>query len=138
MIKKHEIAAKGSCLNRAEDDEMIFVLLGRDKAAPFAIQEWARQRILLGKNKTDDTQIKEAYECAEIMRDQQREKQDKERIKQGIIYDRVNKAIEVLKKKRVMHTMQCEFPEGCSCHAKYINQEIDSAISELNKIKAKA
>jgi len=46
---------------------MLFVLLGRDKAAPFAIRAWVAERIRLGKNKPDDPQIAEALQCAGIM-----------------------------------------------------------------------
>jgi len=136
MIKIEELKSPISCLNRANSNEMVFVLLERDLAAPFAIYEWCRQRILLGKNKPDDAQIKEAYECANYMRKAQDEKKNATRQKQSVMYDRVNTAIAVLRKKRAHHSMSCEFPEGCSCHANHINQEIDFAISELNKLKA--
>ena len=67
MIKRDELSNPQSCLNRAADDEMLFVLLGRDSAAPFAIRAWAMERIRLGKNTADDPQIKEALECARLM-----------------------------------------------------------------------
>ena len=69
MIKFEEAAT--SCLNRAGDQEMIFVLLGRDAAAPTAIRRWAEERIRLGKNAATDEQILEALHCADFM-DQQR------------------------------------------------------------------
>ena len=37
MTKRELLADPNSCLNRAADDEPVFVLLGRDPAAPFAI-----------------------------------------------------------------------------------------------------
>ncbi len=49
MLKRDELADPTSCLNRARDDEMTFVLLGRDAAAPAAIRAWAEERIRLGK-----------------------------------------------------------------------------------------
>jgi len=67
MIKRTELTHPNSCLNRARDDEMVFVLIGRDKAAPAAIREWIKQRIKLGKNKLDDAQIQEAEHCARTM-----------------------------------------------------------------------
>lgn len=56
-----------SCLNRARIDEMVFVLLGRDVAAPVAIRAWIAERIRLGKNAPDDAQILEAEYCALLM-----------------------------------------------------------------------
>ena len=46
---------------------MLFVLLGRDKAAPFAIRAWVEERIRLGKNERTDAQITEALACAATM-----------------------------------------------------------------------
>jgi len=65
--KKEELTNPKSCLSRAADDEMIFVLLGRDVAAPAAIHAWVEERIRLGKNRPGDSQIVEAYECLRIM-----------------------------------------------------------------------
>lgn len=70
MIKREELTNPNSCMSRAKDDEMTFVLLGRDVAAPFAIEKWAYRRIQLGKNNPNDAQILEAYACAEKMREQ--------------------------------------------------------------------
>jgi len=41
MIKREEIANPDSCLNRAEDDEPIFVLRAHDKTVPSVIRAWA-------------------------------------------------------------------------------------------------
>jgi hypothetical protein len=67
MRKIDELANEASCLNRARMDEMVFVLLGRDKAAPFAIRAWVEERIRLGKNERTDAQITEALACATTM-----------------------------------------------------------------------
>jgi uncharacterized protein (DUF433 family) len=67
MIKREELTNPASCLNRAHEDEMTFVLLGRDKAAPVAIHAWVTERLRLGKNTQQDAQITEARLCAEIM-----------------------------------------------------------------------
>jgi hypothetical protein len=67
MIKSEELTNPNSCMSKAKDDEMTFVLLGRDAAAPDVIRFWCRRRIALGKNKTTDAQILEALACAEIM-----------------------------------------------------------------------
>jgi hypothetical protein len=67
MIKRQELADPSSCMSRAKDDEMTFVLLGRDIAAPVAIRAWVAERIRLGKNAAGDGQIVEALECAAAM-----------------------------------------------------------------------
>jgi len=61
-----------SCLNKARADEMIFVLLGRDAAAPSAIRAWCRERIRAKKNKPGDPQITEALEVAGVMEAERR------------------------------------------------------------------
>lgn len=68
MIKREELTNPASCMSRAKDDEMTFVLLGRDAAAPAAIHAWVSERIRLGKNTVNDSQIIEALRCAEAMR----------------------------------------------------------------------
>lgn len=71
MRKEDELKHPFSCLNRAKDSEMIFVLLGRDVAAPAAIRTWVEERVRLGKNIPTDKQVFEALECARIMERQQ-------------------------------------------------------------------
>lgn len=72
MLKKTEESSRGSCWNRADSNEMVFVLLGRDVAAPAAIRAWVEARILAGKNKRDDTQIQEALGAADYMEERRR------------------------------------------------------------------
>lgn len=60
MIKRDELTDPRSCLNRARDDERLFVLLARDRAAPAAVRAWIDARIALGKNAATDPQILEA------------------------------------------------------------------------------
>lgn len=67
MKKLDELANPKSCMNRAHDNEMTFVLLGRDLMAPAVIREWCRLRCLHGKNSPKDPQITEALECAKKM-----------------------------------------------------------------------
>lgn len=67
MRKKDEARNPNSCLNKAFESEMLFVLLGRDPAAPFAIRQWIAERIRLGRNQVTDIQIIDAVACAEIM-----------------------------------------------------------------------
>lgn len=67
MEKLREIAEPASCFNRALNNEIVFVLLGRDEAAPAAIRTWCDARVKLGKNTPFDAQIMDALICAENM-----------------------------------------------------------------------
>jgi phage terminase Nu1 subunit (DNA packaging protein) len=69
MRKRDELIA--GCMAKAHDDEMTFVLLGRDVAAPLAIRAWTAERIRLGKNQPGDAQLIEAEECARLMEAEQ-------------------------------------------------------------------
>ncbi len=67
MRKRDELTNPSGCMFRAHDDEMTFVLLGRDEAAPPTIRHWIHERIALGKNAPGDPQLVEAAACAETM-----------------------------------------------------------------------
>ena len=67
MRKYIELNDPRSCMSRAKYEEMTFVLLGRDSAAPAAIRFWVAERIRQGKNEPHDAQIVEALECADTM-----------------------------------------------------------------------
>ena len=41
MLRKNEIASTTSCLNKASDDEPIFVLRANDDCAPDIVMKWA-------------------------------------------------------------------------------------------------
>jgi hypothetical protein len=60
MRRQDELADPASCLNRAANQEWLFVLLGRDRSAPVAVRAWIEDRIHRGKNIRTDTQIIEA------------------------------------------------------------------------------
>jgi hypothetical protein len=70
MRKHTELTDPSSCLSKAKDDEMVFVLRGHDKAAPIVIRAWIAERIRLGKNHPGDAQLVEAEKCANIMQDE--------------------------------------------------------------------
>jgi hypothetical protein len=55
------------CYANALPDEPMFVLLGRDPCSAQTVRMWALERIKLGKNRCDDAQIVEAYDCADRM-----------------------------------------------------------------------
>ena len=76
MRKKQELTDPRSCMSKARDDEMTFVLLGRDVAAPVAIMAWVEERLRLGKNAASDPQIQEAMECAAQMKRDREAKRD--------------------------------------------------------------
>jgi hypothetical protein len=56
-----------TCFTKAPDEEMVFVLLSRDVAAPIAIRAWVAERLRVGKNVATDATIVEALECARTM-----------------------------------------------------------------------
>lgn len=67
MIKSKELASPNSCLNKAADDEMMFVLRAKDPAAPAAILAWIAMRVILGLNKVDDPKLVEAADTGNEM-----------------------------------------------------------------------
>jgi len=68
MLKHEEALNPQSCFNRAKDNEPVFVLLGRDMAAPAAISTWIAMRRVLGLNtEALDEQIIEAEEAIKQM-----------------------------------------------------------------------
>lgn len=72
MRKRDELTDPNSCMSKAKDDEMTFVLLGRDHAAPAAVRAWIKERIRLGKNLPMDDQILEAQKWIETVEWEQR------------------------------------------------------------------
>ena len=67
MRKKDELSREHTCMQHAHPEEMVFVLLSRDAAAPVAIRAWVAERLRLGKNTEADAQITDALECARVM-----------------------------------------------------------------------
>ena len=67
MRKRDELTNEKSCMSRARDDEMTFVLLERDIAVPATIRFWVAERIRLGKNVAGDPQVVEAERCADFI-----------------------------------------------------------------------
>ena len=66
MIKRDELSDPTSCLNRAAEDEPVFVLRATDMCAPDTILFWILSRLTAGRNQDDD-QIKEAQAVASNM-----------------------------------------------------------------------
>lgn len=48
------------CIQKAFDDEMLFVLMTRDKTAPSIVLEWIKQNIHI----QPEEKLREAFECA--------------------------------------------------------------------------
>lgn len=67
MIKSDEVSNPLSCLNRAELDEPVFVLLARDVTASDVVRTWCADRVRAGKNTHADPQIREALALADQM-----------------------------------------------------------------------
>lgn len=64
MIKRREYEDPNSCLNKADLDEPIFVLRGKNKLAPALVRLWANLAALHGCG-TD--KISEARHLADLM-----------------------------------------------------------------------
>ena len=64
--------AKYDCYHNALPDEPMFILLARDPAAPFLVEQWAEGRanaITAGERPMSDTaMVDEAMQCAADMR----------------------------------------------------------------------
>ncbi len=67
MIKRDEVRRPDSCLNRAREDEIVFVLLGRDMTTPITILKWAMERIKISKSAVDSDEIKDAVRMADTL-----------------------------------------------------------------------
>lgn len=71
MRKNDERYRADSCWNKAAPDEWLFILLGRDLAAPATIRAWVRERLRIGKNVATDQQIQDALELARTIEEEQ-------------------------------------------------------------------
>lgn len=70
MQKKLEVSNPDSCLGKAKEDEMIFVLRAKDPVAPHVIREWVKARIEAGLNTPSESKVKEALLSASVMEQQ--------------------------------------------------------------------
>jgi hypothetical protein len=68
VIKSEELTNPSSCLNKAKDDEPMFVLLGRDPDAADTVRDWIGRRLASGMNTIGDGQLAEALTFSEVMR----------------------------------------------------------------------
>ncbi len=61
-----ENPGKYDCLAKAEPDEPVFVLLGRDACAPILVRMWAEMRGAFNPEESSD-KLNEAVDCATLM-----------------------------------------------------------------------
>jgi hypothetical protein len=80
MKKRDEIEQPSSCLNKAHEDEPVFVLRANDPIAPEAVETWARQAELSGAH--EPHKIVEARALAQTMRDWRTEHRSMNRAQQ--------------------------------------------------------
>ena len=68
MLKRDELATQTSCLNRAADDEPIFVLRANDENAPAIVCAWARDYLESkgGYGKASRVQIEKYEESIQL------------------------------------------------------------------------
>jgi hypothetical protein len=64
-LKRDEIADPTSCLNRAADDEPVFVLRAKDPLAAKMVEDWAARALLAGLH---EDKVQAAYRYARSMR----------------------------------------------------------------------
>lgn len=72
-IKRDELANPNSCLNKAKDDEPIFVLRANDETGPEVVEAWANAYVRLKGGMQNMTVVqrakyREALELAKEMR----------------------------------------------------------------------
>jgi hypothetical protein len=67
VIKSEELSNPNSCLNKAKDNEWIFVLLERDPALVATLRKWVEERVRLGLNKPSDQKIIDVENAIEIL-----------------------------------------------------------------------
>lgn len=66
MTKRENIENENSCWNKADCDELLFILKAKkDKAMPATIRFWIEERIRLGMNKRDDPKLVSAEALAQ-------------------------------------------------------------------------
>ena len=91
MKKSDEIRDHNSCLNRAADDEPLFVLRAKDPCAIATVLAWINFRVATGKNKNDDPELAEALQWANDVaawrKAQERTEQDFQRSLDGDVMD---------------------------------------------------
>lgn len=74
MRKQDEIADPNSCLNRAHDDEPLFVIRAKDELSATLVRQWAETAAMT--NAHEPEKIQEARMLAESMENWRKENED--------------------------------------------------------------
>lgn len=72
MIKANEVSNPNSCLNKAHEKELIFVIREADAAAADTIAFWIKRRMELGLNDEGDDKLYEAKKWIEQVGDRRK------------------------------------------------------------------
>ena len=75
MIKREELSNPNSCINRAADDEPVFVLLAHDPVAAEVVRTWCA----MARHYHEPEKIEEASALAQDMDDYQMRLMEKHR-----------------------------------------------------------
>lgn len=67
MIKSEERDNPDSCWNKANEGEIVFVLLERDPSMSGTIRDWAWRRIKMGIDTADSPKIISALKLADFL-----------------------------------------------------------------------
>jgi hypothetical protein len=73
--KIEEIMNPKSCLNKAAEDELIFVLRANDPAMADTIRSWVTIRVQRKLNKLTDVRIVEAIKLANLVDEDEKERE---------------------------------------------------------------
>jgi len=77
FTKVQELQDPKSCLNRSQNDEPVFVLVGRDRTAPAAIEAWCD---LAKEAGAPEEKIREGLRDARLMREWQERNADRVKV----------------------------------------------------------
>jgi hypothetical protein len=76
MKKEDELRNPKSCFNKANNDELMFILLERDPTIISTVLHWINTRVEMGLNTMEDDKIKEAYNfCNTVASNREKNKQ---------------------------------------------------------------
>jgi len=119
-----------SCYNRADGDEPMFVLLGRDPCAAFTVLFWSKMRLLI---EGPSDQISEAQTCAEQLRDWAIKLGKEEKL--TLSYDAFRAAcFEVAKKEIENHAGELQKLlqlYGIKCDRPEVKERVDTLVKKL-------
>lgn len=110
MLKHQEISKIDSCLNKAADDEPIFVLRGKDPVIVPTIQAWIKLRSEL-ENEDDEDKLEEASCFIEVIERWQHRKKELEQARLSkrnaaeLLYEACKEALEYFEERSMSLTL---------------------------------